>query len=262
MVQTERMQKVRSRSFSDEVRSQEKTLPFIEADSILTNLHQRPFIEMPAPMSFQRAMQKRHEKCIGTASASISIAKPHEIISVSEDMARFFGYTPDELTGRSFCIFQGPKTDTVNFEAGISGMERLQRISCILYSRSGKEHRMYLNFLFCSGNQKLCTLQILIPEIRPNHHNREQGATISSPFESKFKDTQSIRSQYNFLVGLSIQRALNSRERSTASTYGAPGGPSGAEDSVGSSSENQSDDDPLSEPSDGESRRQAPPSPR
>ena len=121
-------------TFPAQANLQEKVLPSIEADPVFIEPCRRLETLVRPPMTF-----KSLRNCLGVSENSassvvISIAKPHTILSVSDTLAEYLGYTSVEITGRSINILHGPNTDSESFEAAVcgAGTVELHSFSCIM----------------------------------------------------------------------------------------------------------------------------------
>ena len=165
---------------------------------------------------------------------NVSASKPHKILSASFSLLEILGYSKAEMIGRSITVLQGPLSDAVLLESGISDAWKLElnSFSFTLYSRTGKDFPVDIQFLPCAdaeGKVIGSTLQMQPAGRRTegpggapaigSTHNLPQTTAAAPP-----RARPSSRSAHNALTGMDIRRALQRADRAAigGAAIGAP----------------------------------------
>lgn len=104
--------------------------------------------QLPPPAAYRRGRCMRGSKNNGPADQvwdiDVSLSKPHRIQSISANLASFLQYTPDQLSGRSISILEGPETNSMALRAAIKSSQHsvFSVLPVMLYSRNGTAVKM------------------------------------------------------------------------------------------------------------------------
>jgi hypothetical protein len=185
---------------------------------------------LPPPMSFKSYLERQNELVQSKSKSLISSiivspAKPHKILSVSDNVAKILQFASTELCGRTVRVIQGPNSDSVALDAAIraSGFKCCQRIAFSFYTRFGEEQSANV---FCkplfekNGKLYACTLEVRFQRSSDKNefkHTRGEDRYLTMYAEQNLaaqRRNNNYRVLYNFRTGLSIHQAyLNQKQK-------------------------------------------------
>ena len=98
-------------------------------------------------------------------SLLVSSVLPFRIVSVQPDLAADFGYSADELVGRSLSILRGPNSDTVGLSVAIKStlLSKTTELPVIFYDRDGTLLRYHATLSAepeSDGTAKCCCISL------------------------------------------------------------------------------------------------------
>ena len=201
-------------------------LPLHTADTDLENpcsrqpVHIASGIQLPPPTAFKRCCAARCPSKAGTdpsvLNLDVSLSKPYRIQSISADLAALLRFTPDQLSGRSLCVLQGPETDPTGLCSAIKAAHHLVSTvqSIVLYSRDGRALKLDVEFRPMMDGLSTCGCRMRIRPAEADHPrgNIDAGAHSWAAPERR-RNEKELRTRYKaehrFRTGLEIQRTLN-----------------------------------------------------
>jgi hypothetical protein len=170
-------------------------------------------MQLPPPAAYRRGRCMRGSKNNGPADQvwdiDVSLSKPHRIQSISANLASFLQYTPDQLSGRSISILEGPETNSMALRAAIKSSQHsvFSVLPVMLYSRNGTAVKMEVE---CRPNAFVdcwCRLRIR-PAGAQSRGAMDADARSAVAYSTESEARLRYRRQSRFRTGLEIQHVL------------------------------------------------------
>ena len=142
----------------------------------------------------------------GSAWVAVELQAPYNILAVGDEFTSLFGYTADQVTGRSLKLFHGPRTIPHVLCVGIKSVAIMQRstdFETILYNRSGEELNatVYCSPVTDASGAVVCCMEVSLYDTdRPLD---SQSAIRPTPSEIE------CRRLHNRQTGLLLQQELS-----------------------------------------------------
>ena len=170
--------------------------------------------ELPPPKRFDRkqCLQATAENSNSIADPStftmvVSASRPHTILSVTDELPRFLGYSPQQICGRSLGVLQGPNTNASQLHAALKSAaisHSSTSLAVKLYSSQGAE----LDLVLACAAQADSTLGVHVQAAAAAEAVVAQRLGAA---EDKRGLRRQYRKRYCFRQGLAIQQALERR---------------------------------------------------
>lgn len=185
-------------------------------------------VELPPPQYYRRSRAEgpkewaQSEKIPKTPPTLVlSLLKPHKILFASAEMCELLGYEEAELKGRSLNMIQGPKTNSSALTAAIknTGLLSSGEVTTMFYASDGSERQITaacVPYLSDSGDLAGCTLQLTSDAVL----EAEDIAVSLAKWMARAEQAAQCRSRadYNFRMGLTIQRSILHHANSPAAS--------------------------------------------
>ena len=170
--------------------------------------------ELPPPKRFERKQclqATAHNTSISSDPCAftmvVSASRPHTILSVTDELPRFLGYSPQQICGRSIGVLQGPGTNASQLHAALKSAaisHSSTSLAVKLYSSQGAE----LDLVLACAAQADSTLGVHVQAAAAAEAAVAQRLGAA---EAKRGLRRQYRKRYCFRQGLAIQQALERR---------------------------------------------------
>ncbi len=176
-------------------------VPYNESDESVYDCTPKSESGLHEPTYYSRNKEKKKPAATGPTLV-LSLLRPHKILSVSSDLCALFGFTVEELTGRTIKTIQGPTTDSGAITAAIknTGVLTSSTLTTDLYTRDGSPLEIIIAaspLLADDGSLAGCTLQLRIP-----------GTAVRAPSAAgpARAEREQYRALHNFRTGLMLRQ--------------------------------------------------------